>query len=540
LYATPTACARLTFPSAVTGLAAVGPSLVEGVVVLTDDKQLSTVGLSVGSAGGLRILDSTVVPRRGSCLAVLPPPPSAPAALGSGVVLVGDKTGDLWAFGQLPQVSQRKRHLLGHTASIVTSLGLACMQQEGDGSSSAPRPLLLTGDRDEKVRVSLWDAPYIVSSYCLGHLRAVSALAALTAPGMTQLFVSAAGDGTLRLWHAPSGTLLHTLYFSLKAGGSGGSSEVEEASNVEFEAAPMPGGLVHRDPDLVFSKKDFSGAGAEGGEEEESDPGVEGPGGARLSSVGADALASGVADGCAGGGSSVAAAAAAAAVGASGVEGEASIPNTAMGIVGPAELSPQVVPTSLQAFVFPHSGRQYLVCFIVGERAVRLISVSSGQAPIPSAAAEDAAPITQRLLACESHLRLKDNAIPLQVVRAAGSSNLFFAATLCQCGSSGGSSSSSSSSSISSSAGGSERWVYRVVALALQEQAESTAAALVEVGGGPEVSGPLAALNAALQAVEVSPLDLHPSRVFHQASNLTRSPIEYDKASFPKLKNPRG
>ena len=81
----------------------------------------------------------------------------------------------MYAFGVLPKVSQKRRHLLGHTASIVTAVALApASAAAADGCA-----LLLTADRDEKVRASRWDAPHEIEAYCLGHLRAVCALAPL-------------------------------------------------------------------------------------------------------------------------------------------------------------------------------------------------------------------------------------------------------------------------------------------------------------------------------------------------------------------------
>ena len=49
----------------------------------------------------------------------------------------------------------------------------------------------------------------------------------------------------------------------------------------------------------------------------------------------------------------------------------------------------------------------------------------------------------------------------------------------------------------------------------------------------------LARLNAALEEEGVSPATLAPAQVAPLASLLTRSPIEMDKASFPKLKHPQ-
>ena len=62
---------------------------------------------------------------------------------------------------------------------------------------------------------------------------------------------------------------------------------------------------------------------------------------------------------------------------------------------------------------------------------------------------------------------------------------------------------------------------------------------LEEREGEGELGAALAQLNAALQEQAVSPPGLQPEAVAQLASILTRSPVEYDKASYPKLKNPQ-
>ena len=95
------------------------------------------------------------------------------------------------------------------------------------------------------------------------------------------------------------------------------------------------------------------------------------------------------------------------------------------------------------------------------------------------------------------------------------------------------------------------RWVYRVAALELRqggcssaweaaEGSSSEGACLVEVQEGQGAHGAmLAQLNAALAEEGVSSPALQPAAVAQLASLLTRSPVEFDKASFPRLKNPQ-
>uniref|UniRef100_UPI00398E58C3 tRNA (guanine-N(7)-)-methyltransferase non-catalytic subunit wdr4 n=1 Tax=Pristiophorus japonicus TaxID=55135 RepID=UPI00398E58C3 len=99
-------------------------------------------------------------------------------------------------------------------------------------SSLSPRPLLtkgviallspqavspddrfvITADRDEKIRVSLLEQPFVIEAFCLGHREFVSAL--FCPPNHPRLLVSGSGDGTVRLWDYENGKELHCFQLS--------------------------------------------------------------------------------------------------------------------------------------------------------------------------------------------------------------------------------------------------------------------------------------------------------------------------------------
>lgn len=392
-----TATSSRRFPSAITSLALAG-SRGEWLAVVTDDKRLSVV-----AADGLSVLDSVELPRRASALAV--------AALPGGgglAALVGDKIGDVHAFGTLPRVSARSRHVLGHTGSIVTALSVT-------GGGGGARPLLLSADRDEKVRVSDWGAPHSIAAFCLGHLRYVSAIAVSAAacvspssgaagvapcgyaPG--ELLVSGGGDGALRLWHARTGTLLHSVYFAPGGSGGvsgGGSGGVAAAGALlpPYVATVCAEGVAHTDPDMTYSTSDAGGGGGGGGGE-----GSGGAGGVAGSATGgaAGGAAGGVVGGAAAGGGDgdeedaegdadgAAVVDEAAAGGAATTPGEVVIPATTISFRAKL-LPPAVTPAAIVclAVATPGGGGSavnVLAALLLGEASVRLLAVAPPRRP---------------------------------------------------------------------------------------------------------------------------------------------------------------
>lgn len=87
--------------------------------------------------------------------------------------------------------------LLGHV-SMVTSMVLG----ENKG-----RTVILTGDRDEHVRVSRYiPQAHVIEGFCLGHKEFVTSLAIPQARG--ELLVSGGGDDELFVWNWQTGKLL--------------------------------------------------------------------------------------------------------------------------------------------------------------------------------------------------------------------------------------------------------------------------------------------------------------------------------------------
>lgn len=100
------------------------------------------------------------------------------------VIIAGDLTGDATAF-PLDRPNHKGRLLLGHTASMLTGVRVALQGT-----------VLLTCDRDEKVRISQFPNTAIVQGYLLGHKAFVSCMDVAM-----KWCVTCGGDSTVRLWN---------------------------------------------------------------------------------------------------------------------------------------------------------------------------------------------------------------------------------------------------------------------------------------------------------------------------------------------------
>ncbi|KAI8615659.1 hypothetical protein BC830DRAFT_1049044, partial [Chytriomyces sp. MP71] len=76
--------------------------------------------------------------------------------------------------------------LLGH-CSMITNMILN--RESG---------LLLTSDRDEKIRVSLFPDTFEIEGFCLGHRGFITSIRVL--PGRPDELISGGGDGLLLFW----------------------------------------------------------------------------------------------------------------------------------------------------------------------------------------------------------------------------------------------------------------------------------------------------------------------------------------------------
>jgi len=144
------------------------------------------------------------------------PPPSPPPPPQMLVVIAGDLAGDATAFPVQPynptdNNTQISRLMLGHTASMLTSIKLIPQQTHNDADATNTITCggkILTADRDEKVRISSFPNTFHIQGYLLGHSAYITDIDLVPVQDATnqgkqfkiQYCVTASGDGTVRLW----------------------------------------------------------------------------------------------------------------------------------------------------------------------------------------------------------------------------------------------------------------------------------------------------------------------------------------------------
>mmetsp|Transcript_3012 Transcript_3012/g.8250 ORF Transcript_3012/g.8250 Transcript_3012/m.8250 type:complete len:519 (-) Transcript_3012:68-1624(-) len=161
-------------------------------------------------------------PKRVSCFvfATLPAGESRSSKSERKTVLIsGDVAGDSYAFNL---ESKGQKLLLGHTASMLTDIAIvhanpnpnasANANANASGTDKEQQALLLTSDRDEKIRISRFPESTVVEGFLLGHTAYITGLA-LIAPSKSSnlssssslssvpMVVSCGGDRTIRLWN---------------------------------------------------------------------------------------------------------------------------------------------------------------------------------------------------------------------------------------------------------------------------------------------------------------------------------------------------
>lgn len=130
------------------------------------------------------------------------------------ILIAADVVGDAYAYS-LEETQKGQRLLLGHTASMLT--GVALVDDHGnnntnnDNGAAGCKDLLLTADRDEKIRISRFPESYVIEGYLLGHTEYISALATAKTEEGLALAVSCGGDMTIRLWDISALEELFTL-----------------------------------------------------------------------------------------------------------------------------------------------------------------------------------------------------------------------------------------------------------------------------------------------------------------------------------------
>lgn len=130
---------------------------------------------------------------------------------GQDVVIMADKVGDLWGFQ-----SQRMKnlgYLGGHPVSIITDIVI-----------SDDEKMVVTCDRDEKIKISSFPIIEEVKGYLLGHKNVVTSIALLGEHG--EYVVSTGWDHKVILWSTNTYSLLDEHLFKAP-------SNVEPAALVE-------------------------------------------------------------------------------------------------------------------------------------------------------------------------------------------------------------------------------------------------------------------------------------------------------------------
>lgn len=116
-------------------------------------------------------------------------------------IVVADKSGDAYLFST-SNPNENGQLLLGHLSMLLDIL------------VTDDEKFVITADRDEKIRISMFPNSYNILSYCLGHKNFVTNVALV--PHDKNILTSSGGDGTLIFWDFKTGKELVTIYFHEK------------------------------------------------------------------------------------------------------------------------------------------------------------------------------------------------------------------------------------------------------------------------------------------------------------------------------------
>jgi WD40 repeat protein len=141
---------------------------------------VSDKSLVVYDTASWEIKHQTIIPKRANVVKFTPD---------GEYVVVGDKFGDVYRFSL--KSFDKEELILGHV-SVLTDLFF-----------SSNGKLIITADRDEKIRVSKFPNGYNIENYCLGHYEFVYQAVPLTS--FDGFLVSGGGDDYLNLFNYLTG-----------------------------------------------------------------------------------------------------------------------------------------------------------------------------------------------------------------------------------------------------------------------------------------------------------------------------------------------
>ncbi|XP_071571986.1 tRNA (guanine-N(7)-)-methyltransferase non-catalytic subunit WDR4 [Temnothorax nylanderi] len=137
---------------------------------------------------GLRLLSNRTLTRAASRVRFSP----------SNDIVIADKAGDAYLFSTSPP-TETGALILGHLSMLLDIL------------VTQDTKYVLTTDRDEKIRVSMFPNCYNILSYCLGHAKFVTNISEL--PHDKSILISCGGDGAFKLWDYKRGSELMSVNF---------------------------------------------------------------------------------------------------------------------------------------------------------------------------------------------------------------------------------------------------------------------------------------------------------------------------------------
>lgn len=94
---------------------------------------------------------------------------------------------------------QEQCRLLGHYSTIT------------DIALSSKSNLIATADRDNRIRISRLQQPFVIETFCLGHTDFITSLAWICDG---KFLISASNDGTLNIWNPYNGKLIDSMKVS--------------------------------------------------------------------------------------------------------------------------------------------------------------------------------------------------------------------------------------------------------------------------------------------------------------------------------------
>ncbi|CAK9442266.1 uncharacterized protein LODBEIA_P60090 [Lodderomyces beijingensis] len=170
----------------------------EQYLVATADSDKSVLIFDISNGGHLQLIKRQPLPKRPSAVTIW-----------RDVVLVADKFGDVYRVkldSDAPVSEDKLELVLGH----VSMLNCLVVAQSGQGKT-----FLITGDRDEHIRVTNYPKSYVIRGFLFGHQEFVSSLKLLSgadsheSPG--SVLVSGGGDTAVFFWDWYEGKLLDSI-----------------------------------------------------------------------------------------------------------------------------------------------------------------------------------------------------------------------------------------------------------------------------------------------------------------------------------------